>query len=66
MLASNMYSYRYGLNNILVLLISGIPITMPTVLSATLAIGYCHPYHHWAYPCVAGQYHQNRLGIIVS
>ena len=33
------YSYRHGLNNILVLLIGGIPIAMPTVLSVTLAVG---------------------------
>lgn len=33
------YSYRRGINNILVLLIGGIPIAMPTVLSVTLAIG---------------------------
>ncbi|KAF7141287.1 hypothetical protein RHSIM_Rhsim06G0128400 [Rhododendron simsii] len=31
--------YRDGINNLLVLLIGGIPITMPTVLSVTLAIG---------------------------
>jgi H+-transporting ATPase len=33
------YSYRRGINNLLVLLIGGIPIAMPTVLSVTLAIG---------------------------
>lgn len=33
------YQYRRGLNNILVLLIGGIPIAMPTVLSVTLAVG---------------------------
>jgi H+-transporting ATPase len=33
------YSYRSGLDNILVLLIGGIPIAMPTVLSVTLAVG---------------------------
>ncbi|CAF0885835.1 unnamed protein product [Rotaria sordida] len=33
------YSYRRGINNILVLLIGGLPIAMPTVLSVTLAIG---------------------------
>ncbi|KAF9363925.1 plasma membrane H+-ATPase [Mortierella sp. NVP85] len=33
------YSYRRGINNVLVLLIGGIPIAMPTVLSVTLAIG---------------------------
>ena len=33
------YSYREGLDNILVLLIGGIPIAMPTVLSVTLAVG---------------------------
>ncbi|XP_044982848.1 ATPase 10, plasma membrane-type-like isoform X1 [Hordeum vulgare subsp. vulgare] len=31
--------YREGINNVLVLLIGGIPIAMPTVLSVTLAIG---------------------------
>jgi H+-transporting ATPase len=31
--------YREGINNILVLLIGGIPIAMPTVLSVTMAIG---------------------------
>ncbi|KAF8344473.1 hypothetical protein F5887DRAFT_971432 [Amanita rubescens] len=33
------YKYRRGLNDILVLLIGGIPIAMPTVLSVTLAVG---------------------------
>ncbi|KAH9912736.1 plasma membrane H+-transporting ATPase, partial [Fomitopsis serialis] len=33
------YHYRRGLNNILVLLIGGIPIAMPTVLSVALAVG---------------------------
>ncbi|KAG9081802.1 plasma membrane H+-ATPase, partial [Ceratobasidium sp. 370] len=33
------YSYRRGLDNILVLLIGGIPIAMPTVLSVTLTVG---------------------------
>ncbi|KAI8093722.1 E1-E2 ATPase-domain-containing protein [Halteromyces radiatus] len=33
------YDYRRGIDNILVLLIGGIPIAMPTVLSVTLAIG---------------------------
>jgi H+-transporting ATPase len=33
------YAYRTGIDNILVLLIGGIPIAMPTVLSVTLAIG---------------------------
>ncbi|XP_059641627.1 ATPase 10, plasma membrane-type [Cornus florida] len=32
-------AYRVGINNLLVLLIGGIPIAMPTVLSVTLAIG---------------------------
>lgn len=32
-------AYRSGINNLLVLLIGGIPIAMPTVLSVTLAIG---------------------------
>lgn len=31
--------YRDGINNLLVLLISGIPIAMPTVLSVTMVIG---------------------------
>lgn len=35
-------SYRDGINNLLVLLIGGIPIAMPTVLSVTLAIGSHH------------------------
>ncbi|KAJ1654732.1 hypothetical protein IWQ61_005389 [Dispira simplex] len=33
------YSYRRGIDNLLVLLIGGIPIAMPTVLSVTLAMG---------------------------
>jgi len=33
------YSYVVGINNLIVLLIGGIPIAMPTVLSVTLAIG---------------------------
>eukprot|EP00911_Craspedida_sp_UC1_P002201 UC1_evm1s1682 len=33
------YPYRRGINNLIVLLIGGIPIAMPTVLSVTLAIG---------------------------
>ena len=33
------YNYRQGMNNIIVLLIGGIPIAMPTVLSVTLAVG---------------------------
>jgi H+-transporting ATPase len=33
------FEYQRGLNNILVLLIGGIPIAMPTVLSVTLAVG---------------------------
>jgi H+-transporting ATPase len=32
-------NYRKGINNLLVLLIGGIPIAMPTVLSVTMAIG---------------------------
>nr|ASM90209.1 plasma membrane H+ ATPase 1 [Sesuvium portulacastrum] len=32
-------AYRSGINNLLVLLIGGIPIAMPTVLSVTMAIG---------------------------
>uniref|UniRef100_A0ACD5XH68 Uncharacterized protein n=1 Tax=Avena sativa TaxID=4498 RepID=A0ACD5XH68_AVESA len=35
-------SYRDGINNVLVLLIGGIPIAMPTVLSVTLAVGSHH------------------------
>lgn len=31
--------YREGVDNLLVLLIGGIPIAMPTVLSVTMAIG---------------------------
>ena len=31
--------YRPGIDNLLVLLIGGIPIAMPTVLSVTMAIG---------------------------
>ncbi|KAI5410594.1 Plasma membrane ATPase 1 [Lathyrus oleraceus] len=33
------YGYRNGIDNLLVLLIGGIPIAMPTVLSVTMAIG---------------------------
>ncbi|OZJ06030.1 hypothetical protein BZG36_01106 [Bifiguratus adelaidae] len=33
------YEYRRGINDFLVLLIGGIPIAMPTVLSVTLAVG---------------------------
>lgn len=32
-------TYRNGIDNLLVLLIGGIPIAMPTVLSVTMAIG---------------------------
>lgn len=32
-------AYRTGIDNLLVLLIGGIPIAMPTVLSVTMAIG---------------------------
>ncbi|KAG2224450.1 hypothetical protein INT45_010516 [Circinella minor] len=39
MYAAYRYAYRRGIDNILVLLIGGIPIAMPTVLSVTLAIG---------------------------
>ncbi|KAL0082313.1 hypothetical protein F4703DRAFT_1864636 [Phycomyces blakesleeanus] len=39
MYAGFRYHYRRGINNLLVLLIGGIPIAMPTVLSVTLAIG---------------------------
>ena len=31
--------YRVGIDNLLVLIIGGIPIAMPTVLSVTMAIG---------------------------
>ena len=37
--AAYRYPYRIGINNILTLLIGGVPIAMPTVLSVTLAIG---------------------------
>jgi magnesium-transporting ATPase (P-type) len=43
-------SYRVGINNVLVLLIGGIPIAMPTVLSVTLAIGS----HHLSQQVVSG------------
>ena len=33
------HKYRPGIDNLLVLLIGGIPIAMPTVLSVTMAIG---------------------------
>ncbi|KAI8968251.1 E1-E2 ATPase-domain-containing protein [Mycotypha africana] len=39
MYAAFRYQYRDGIDNLLVLLIGGIPIAMPTVLSVTLAIG---------------------------
>lgn len=39
MYAGFRYRYRRGIDNLLVLLIGGIPIAMPTVLSVTLAIG---------------------------
>ncbi|KAF7722255.1 plasma membrane H+-ATPase [Apophysomyces ossiformis] len=39
MYAAFRYTYRRGIDNLLVLLIGGIPIAMPTVLSVTLAIG---------------------------
>ncbi|KAF7730805.1 plasma membrane H+-ATPase [Apophysomyces ossiformis] len=39
MYAAFRYRYRRGIDNLLVLLIGGIPIAMPTVLSVTLAIG---------------------------
>ncbi|ORX62428.1 plasma-membrane proton-e [Hesseltinella vesiculosa] len=39
MYAGFKYPYRRGIDNVLVLLIGGIPIAMPTVLSVTLAIG---------------------------
>ncbi|KAK1381730.1 Plasma membrane ATPase [Heracleum sosnowskyi] len=37
--ASQQRKYRQGVDNLLVLLIGGIPIAMPTVLSVTMAIG---------------------------
>ncbi|KAK0559346.1 hypothetical protein OC844_004479 [Tilletia horrida] len=33
------YSYRDGIDNLLVLLVGGVPVAMPTVLSVTLAVG---------------------------
>ncbi|CAF4876145.1 unnamed protein product [Rotaria sp. Silwood1] len=48
MYAGFRYSYRRGINNILVLLIGGLPIAMPTVLSVTLAIGAKQLSHHKA------------------
>ncbi|KAG0145691.1 hypothetical protein CROQUDRAFT_45420 [Cronartium quercuum f. sp. fusiforme G11] len=39
MYAGFRFRYRRGINNLLVLLIGGIPIAMPTVLSVTLAVG---------------------------
>ena len=39
MFAIQQRAYRKGIDNLLVLLIGGIPIAMPTVLSVTLAIG---------------------------
>ena len=39
MYAGFRYNYRRGINNILVLLIGGIPIAVPTVLSVALAVG---------------------------
>ncbi|KAG2217510.1 hypothetical protein INT45_001797 [Circinella minor] len=39
MYAAFRYAYRRGIENLLVLLVGGIPIAMPTVLSVTLAIG---------------------------
>jgi H+-transporting ATPase len=33
------YSYRRGIDNVLVLLIGGVPIAMPTILSVTMSIG---------------------------
>ena len=32
-------AYRTGIDNLLIILIGGIPIAMPTVLSVTMAIG---------------------------
>lgn len=37
--ASQHRKYRQAVDNLLVLLIGGIPIAMPTVLSVTMAIG---------------------------
>ena len=42
MYAAMNYPYRTGVSNGLVLLIGGVPIAMPTVLSVTLAIGASH------------------------
>ena len=49
---------HYGIDNLLVLLIGGIPIEMPTVLSVTMAIGSHHldqqvsrNYHTWVIIC---------------
>ena len=39
MYAAQGYLYRTGIDNILTILIGGVPIAMPTVLSVTLAIG---------------------------
>ncbi|XP_056161974.1 ATPase 9, plasma membrane-type-like isoform X2 [Syzygium oleosum] len=41
-------NYRNGIDNLLVLLIGGIPIAMPTVLSMTMAIGSCLLYEQGA------------------
>lgn len=38
-IAAQKRKYRVGVDNLLVLLIGGIPIAMPTVLSVTMAIG---------------------------
>ena len=35
-------AYRDGIDNLLILLVGGIPIAMPTVLSVTMAIGSHH------------------------
>ncbi|CAA7400718.1 unnamed protein product [Spirodela intermedia] len=40
--------YREGIDNLLVLLIGGIPIALPTVLSVTMAIGSHHLSNHGA------------------
>jgi H+-transporting ATPase len=39
MYAGFKYNYRRGIDNVLVLLIGGVPIAMPTVLSVTMSIG---------------------------
>lgn len=47
--------YRVGIDNLLVLLIGGIPIAMPTVLSVTMAIGA----HRLAQQVIAAEMSRN-------